>query len=149
MRREAGGWQEKQVSNWENSRVDLDKSGALYLPINTSEPAFLNSENQIVVPASWHGKRWEWILDPSNLSVLSGGQTDRPLPEQVMQYANDNGIPFRVLPLDAEQEKPSDEYFLSWEAMPPNRDQAREHIPAPSTLRVHYVKRNGLAEKEG
>jgi len=33
----------------------------------------------------------------------------------------------------------SSEYYLSWEALQPNRDQARANIPPASTLRVHRI----------
>jgi len=38
-----------------------------------------------------------------------------------------------------DQSRKSTEYYLSWEAMQPNRDQARADIPPASTLRVHRI----------
>ncbi len=140
VRREASGWRSVQVSQWENSRVELDKSGALDLPIDTSAPAFLGEDGHIVVPASWRGVRWEWTLHPRDLRVISGGPVEKPLPEQIARYDLDNDIPLRVTPMMVEQSTPSTEYFISWEAMQPNRDQARADIPPASTLRVHYIK---------
>mgnify|MGYP001552665514 CR=1 FL=1 len=141
-RRENQGWIGSQVSTWENSRVDLDKSGALDLPIDTSEAVFLDSQDRIVVPATWRGVRWEWVLNEEDLSVESGGPIESPYPEEITQYDVDNNVPFRVRPMMEEQEKASTEYFISWEAMQPNRDQARANIPEPSTLRVHRVWRD-------
>ncbi len=139
MRREKDGWKEAQISTWKNSRVDLDKSGALDLPIITSEPAFVGDEGNIIVPASWRGVHWQWVVDSESLEVLSGAPIEKSLPLQIKKYQTNKGIPLRVIPLMEEQKNPSERYFISWEAMQPNRDQARESIPLPSTLRVHYI----------
>lgn len=147
LRRENNQWHKKQVSNWKNSRVELDKSGALDLPIITKEPAFVNKQNNIVVSANWRDVRWEWVLDNKNLELISGGPIDDSLPESIAKYDLDNNIPLRVLPLMEEQAKPSQEYFLSWEALQPNRDQARADIPAPTTLRVHKVLKSSTNKK--
>lgn len=133
-------WQVKQVSTWENSRVNLDKSGALDLPILNNEPPFANAEGELTVVAAFSGVDWEWQLDHKTLEVVSGGPVERPLSKSITKYDLDNGIPQRVVPMRVEQTHPSTEYYLSWEAMQPNRDQARSDIPAPSILRVHRVR---------
>lgn len=139
-RKEGHEWREVRVSDWKKSRVDLDKGGALKLPIITSQPAFINSAKQIVVPAKYHDNDWQWILDANSLEVLSSHFSQSDLPNAITQYDIDNDIPQRVLPMRDEQTSPSTQYYISWEAMHPNRDQARENIPMPSTLRVHRLK---------
>lgn len=139
-RKEGHEWREVRVSDWKNSRVDLDKGGALKLPIITSQPAFINSAKQIVVPAKYHDNDWQWVLDANSLEVLSSHFSQSDLPNAITQYDIDNDIPQRVLPMRDEQTSPSTQYYISWEAMHPNRDQARENIPMPSTLRVHRLK---------
>lgn len=139
-RKEGHEWREVRVSDWKNSRVDLDKGGALKLPIITSQPAFINSGKQIVVSAKYHDNDWQWVLDANSLEVLSSNVSQSDLPNAITQYDIDNDIPQRVLPMRDEQTSPSTQYYISWEAMHPNRDQARENIPMPSTLRVHRLK---------
>ena len=138
-RRDPEGWLVKKVSDWKDLRVDLDKSGALDLPLLNNDPAYLNKTGQIVVPAMLRGTLWEWTLDPSDLSVVSSTKSEKAFPAAITDYDPDNGIPQRVIPLMVDQLAPSSEYYLSWEAMQPNRDQARVDIPMASTLRVHRI----------
>ena len=138
-RREADGWVVKQVSDWDDLYVDLDKSGALDLPLLTNDPAYVNADGNIVVSALLNNKKWEWILDHDDLSVISGGIVADALPDAITQYDLDNDIPQRVIPMMENQSRKSSEYYLSWEAMQPNRDQARPDIPPASTLRVHKI----------
>lgn len=138
-RRENDKWVVKQVSNWDDLYVDLDKSGALDLPLLTNDPASVNSNGNIVVSALLRDKRWEWILDHDNLSVISGGEVKSGLSDAITQFDIKNEIPLRVIPMMEDQTRKSSEFYLSWEAMQPNRDQARENIPPASTLRVHRI----------
>jgi len=138
-RREADGWVVKQVSDWDDLYVDLDKSGALDLPLLTNDPAYVNADGNIVVSALLNNKKWEWILDHDDLSVISGGIVEDALPDAITQYDLDNNIPQRVIPMMENQARKSSEYYISWEAMQPNRDQARPDIPPASTLRVHRI----------
>ena len=138
-RRDANGWLIKKVSSWTDLRVDLDKSGALDLPLLNNDPAYLNDDGQIVVPATLRGTLWEWTLDPTDLSVISSETRDAGFPDAVTAYDADNDIPQRVIPLMIDQSTKSSEYYLSWEALQPNRDQARPNIPPASTLRVHRI----------
>ena len=140
-RLEESSWTVSQVSDWDDLYVDLDKSGALDLPLLTNDPAYINSDGNIVASALLRNKRWEWVLDPEDLSVISGGEAPSFLPDGITQYDKDNGIPFRVIPLMEDQSKKSTEYYISWEALQPNRDQARADIPPPSTLRVHRISK--------
>ena len=132
-------WTVRQVSDWDDLYVDLDKSGALDLPLLTNDPAYINSDGNIVASALLRNENWEWILDPEDLSVISGGKLASALPTGITQFDKDNEMPFRVIPLMEDQSKKSTEYYLSWEALQPNRDQARADIPPPSTLRVHRI----------
>lgn len=138
-RREAEGWNIKQVSNWDDLYVDLDKSGALDLPLLNNDPAYVNEDGNIVVSALLRNKHWEWVLDHDDLSVISGGVVEHALPDAITHYDLNNDIPLRVIPMMEDQSRKSSEYFLSWEAMQPNRDQARADIPQASTLRVHRI----------
>lgn len=138
-RRDAEGWRVKRVSSWTDLRVDLDKSGALDLPLLNNAPAYLNEDGNIVVPATLRGLLWEWTLNPSDLSVISSTTIEQALPTAITDYDLDNDIPQRVIPLMIDQSTPSSEYYLSWEALQPNRDQARADIPPASTLRVHRI----------
>jgi len=117
----------------------LDRSGALDLPLVTNDPAYVNADGNIVVSALLENKHWEWILDHDDLSVISGGIVEFALPDTITQYDLDNDIPQRVIPMMEDQSRKSTEYYLSWEAMQPNRDQARADIPPASTLRVHRI----------
>lgn len=138
-RLEGNSWTVRQVSDWDDLYVDLDKSGALDLPLTTNDPAHINSDGNIVASALLRNEHWEWILNPDDLSVISGGVVTSVLPYGITQYDIDNDMPFRVIPLMEDQSKKSTEYYLSWEALQPNRDQARPDIPPASTLRVHRI----------
>lgn len=138
-RRQAEGWLIKRVSSWTDLRVDLDKSGALDLPLLNNAPAYINEDGNIVVPAMLRGLLWEWTLNPSDLSVISSTTIEQALPSAITDYDLDNDIPQRVIPLMVDQLTASSEYYLSWEALQPNRDQARADIPPASTLRVHRI----------
>ena len=141
-RRDAGGWTVKRVSSWTDLRVDLDKSGALDLPLLNNDPAYLNDKGQIVVPATLRGTLWEWTLDADDLSVIASETREAGFPDAVTAYDIDNNIPQRVIPLMIDQQTKSSEYYLSWEALQPNRDQARPDIPPASTLRVHRIPKD-------
>jgi len=95
--------------------------------------------NFLSFSALLENKHWEWILDHDDLSVISGGIVEFALPDTITQYDLDNDIPQRVIPMMEDQSRKSTEYYLSWEAMQPNRDQARADIPPASTLRVHRI----------
>ena len=99
----------------------------------------MNEDGNIVVPASLRGVSWEWTLDPSDLTVISSSTIEQFLPSAITAYDLDNDIPQRVIPLMIDQSKAASEYYLSWEALQPNRDQARPDIPQASTLRVHHI----------
>jgi hypothetical protein len=141
-RRGKAGWTIKPVSNWTDLRVDLDKSGALDLPLLTNDPARVNADGNIVVTASLRGVLWEWILNPDDLTVISSKTVDEALPSAITKYDLDNDIPQRVIPLMIDQSKASSDYYLSWEALQPNRDKGRADIPPASTLRVHHISNN-------
>lgn len=138
-RRDSDGWFIKAVSNWKDVYADLDKSGALNLPLTNSEPAFVDDAGNIIVRAVLYGELWEWHLEHDSLDVISGGIVEDALPSAITQYDLENDIPQRVIPLMENQTTKSREYFLSWEALQPNRDQARPDIPPASTLRVHRI----------
>lgn len=141
-RRDPEGWTVRRVSDWKTLRVDLDKSGALDLPLLTNDPAYVNEDGQIIASATLRGTLWEWTLDPSDLSVISSTTIEQSYPSAITQYDLDNDIPQRVIPLMVDQLTASSEYYLSWEALQPNRDQARPDIPPASTLRVHHIPQN-------
>lgn len=140
-RRDKSGWQTVQISHWQDFRVDLDKSGALDLPLVTTKATQNNADGNIIVSAVLSGVAWEWLVDGKTLTVLNGGTVDKSLPTAITQFDINNNIPLRVKPMMVEQITPSKEFFISWEAMQPNRDQARENIPPPSTLRVHKLSK--------
>lgn len=98
---------------------------------NSVEAAFVDGNGNIVVPASWRGVYWQWQVDHKTLKVLSGGPVKKSLPFAIKKYDEDNGIPLRVMPLMENQKHPSQKVFISWEAMQPNRDQARADISLP------------------
>lgn len=138
-RNEKKGWKSVKVSNFKDSRVDLNKSGALDLPLVISEPARINRDGNIVVSAAWDETTWEWVLDQKTLKVINARTVEKSLPEQISKYDEDNGIPLRVVAMSKDQKQKSEEFFISWEAMQPFRDQARPDIPKASTLRMHRI----------
>ncbi len=136
-RRNSGGWESVQVSNFHDYRADLDRQGALALDLDTRTAPFVNEEDEIIVRTRLRGDDLEFVLDSETLVVREQRRFDR-YPESVNADDLDNGIALHVRRLNVAGEA-SREWFIAWEAQRPNRDRARETISAPSTLRLHYV----------
>ncbi|MBR9908843.1 MAG: hypothetical protein GYB33_00655 [Gammaproteobacteria bacterium] len=139
-RREGAGWKTVQVSNFRDYRAELDRQGALALDLDTKAPPFVDANNNIVVPANFRGDDLEYLLDPETLNLREKRIVDR-FPRSVKADDLDNGIPLHIRPLNIAGQA-SREWFIAWEALPPNRDKARTSITSPTTLRVHYVPLN-------
>jgi hypothetical protein len=136
-RRESGGWNAVQVSEFDGYRADLDRTGALALDLSTRTAPFSDDSGRIIVRAQLRGEDFEFTLDPESLEVIDQGGFER-YPPSVLKDDLNNEIPLHIQPMMS-LGKASDEWFIAWEAQRPNRDKARETISAPSTLRVHYV----------
>ena len=136
-RKESSGWKSVQVSNIDDYRADLDRTGALALDLYTKTAPFFNEDNEIIVRAEFRGDNLEFILDSETLAVREQRKFDR-YPASVQADDLDNGIALHIRPLRRSGDA-SREWFIAWEAQRPNRDRARETISPPSTLRLHYV----------
>ena len=137
-RREAEGWRSVKVSEWKDSRQDLARLGALPITLFVKEPVFIAGNGDLVARAKLDDTYYEYRLDPESLAVKSQSEYE-PFPSGLNSDDIANEIPLLVRPLRLIDGSDSSEFFLTWEALPPNQDKALNSITPPSTLRVRYV----------
>jgi len=58
----ADGWVIKQVSDWDDVYADLDRSGALDLPLVTNDPAYVNAAVSSNLPYQTRSRNMIWIM---------------------------------------------------------------------------------------
>lgn len=136
-RKESAGWRSRQISDFNDYRADLDRTGALALELDTNIAPFVDANNNIIVRARLRGENVEFVVDHETLAVVEQRGFER-YPESVLADDLDNDMPLLVVPLNVNG-KASQEWFIAWEARRKNRDRARDTISAPTTLRLHYV----------
>jgi len=99
--------------------------------LNGRHPIGFDKQNRVLVTYQKYNE------DKLSQVYINRREADGWVIKQVSDW--DNDIPQRVIPMMEDQSRKSTEYYLSWEAMQPNRDQARADIPPASTLRVHRI----------
>jgi len=124
-RLEGDRWRVRQVSDW-GERWDFGGPGSLDDRI-VVDPVCPTDEG--LVATFWHAAHGpcRWHLDPE---TLAAERTEAPwhgLPERYRDASEDR---FDV------QWACAGAWALRWEALPPNRDRARDAAPPPSRLRV-------------
>jgi hypothetical protein len=137
-RKTPGGWQQYQVSNWTGSRLELDRQGSLANAIGVSDRPRIAEDGTIRVRASRSGKVTEWRLDPATNKVLGERTITDMLPTAVQSEQAKRDMPLQIVRPKGDGTGRMAEYdwYLTWHALPPNQDIARDDIPAPSVLKL-------------
>lgn len=139
-----GQWSSQQISNWEDSRQELNLTGALPTTLTVKKPARLLKNGDVQVYAELDGTVYAYNLDATTLRVKSSSTIPK-IPEALQAFDEENDMPLYTKPLNQlllHQYFPTADkkFYLAWEALPPNRDKGRANIPEPTTLRVHCLK---------
>lgn len=140
----AGEWHSHQISNWTDSRQELNLTGALPTTLTVKKPAQLLENGDVQVFAELNGIVYAYNLDAETLRVKSSSTIPK-IPEALQPFDKDNDMPLYTKPLhqlvQGENFPTADKkFYLAWEALPPNRDKGRASIPEPTTLTVHCLK---------
>jgi hypothetical protein len=148
LRKTAKGWKSFQVSNWKGSRLELDRQGSLANSISISSDPELSKDGTIRVRATRDGVTTEWRLD-SNTNIVLGQETivnNMPTPVKAEMAKRD--MPFHIARPQGKGTGAFAEFdwYLTWHALPPNQDLAREDIPSPSVLRLIPVPKGATSK---
>ena len=143
-RNDSGSWKSFQISNWKDSRQELNMTGALPTTLIVKKPAKLLDSGDIEVYADLDGTSYAYILDADSLEVKSE-ITDSQIPSALLAYDRANDMPLytkalKQLSLENNHPTAGKRFYLAWEALPPNRDKGRAFIPEPTTLTAHCLK---------
>ncbi len=138
VRKTPTGWKSSQVSNWKGSRLELDRQGSLANNISVSSDPELASDGTIRVRAVRDGVTTEWRLDAKSNKVLGEASITETLPALITAEKAKRDMPFHFAkPLGKGSGVFANyDWYLTWHAMAPNQDIARDDIPAPSVLRL-------------
>jgi hypothetical protein len=129
-RREGDQWHREQVSRWTNYRWDFGGGGSLDFEV-TVRAAHPGVAGQIVVPVTRQGQSLELVVDATTLRPIEERRVQSPAERAAARL----GIREVSLVNTAQARAPDGTLFtLVWTALPPNRDQPRAQIPAPSAL---------------
>lgn len=156
-RREDAGWASYPITDWEDFRWSFSGFGALPdWKVRVGRPELLPDGN-ILLPIGREGKGAIYVLDGDSLEHIDTRDAPPPFPEVVAEVASSkkalnqdrlsagNRPIFRTRSTGGFNDSPDEQFFISWEAQVPFRDQAREAIPPPSTLILHRLKKSGAA----
>jgi hypothetical protein len=129
-RREATGWTRRPISAWPDYRWDFHGGGSLEfeLVVGAAHPG---AAGQLVVPVTRRGQSLEFVVDATTLARVQ----ERVVPGAAERLAAQVGIADVAQVNSVSATAPDGQrYTLVWRALPPNRDQPRAQIPAPSGL---------------
>lgn len=141
LARKAGnGWSIHQISEWTGTNQSLDRGGSLNVSILVRDAPYVASDGTIRVRVIKEGKFVEYSIDPASNRVLEIG-TYSSNPTQVTAVRDNPQLTQYIVRAEGVPPESTSDFYLSWEANPPNQDQARQDIPPPSTLRLYKVAR--------
>lgn len=141
LARKAGtGWSIHQISDWTGTNQSLDRGGSLNVSILVRDPPYVASDGTIRVRVIKDGKFIEFAIDASSNKVLKVG-TYSSNPAEVAAVRDNPQLTQYIVRAEGVPHDSASDFYLSWEANPPNQDQARRNIPPPSTLRLFKVAR--------
>ncbi|WP_269520679.1 BNR repeat-containing protein [Alteromonas sp. BMJM2] len=143
-RNDNGKWKSYQVSNWRNSRQELNMTGALPTTLTVKQPAKLIDNGDVQVFADLDGTAYAYTLDGDSLTVKAE-TTGSQIPPALLTFDKANDMPLytkamKQLETDDNFPTAGKRFYLAWEALPPNRDKGRAFIPEPTTLTAHCLK---------
>lgn len=140
-RKSGKSWTISQISNWTDTKQDLDRGGSLSGNIVSVQQApFVATDGTIRVRASLRGKPIEFIVDPAS-GKATGTGTFASAPPIISGYKEIPSLPLHIRKAEGAPASDGYDYYLSWQAGNANQDRARTDITPPSTLRLHKIKR--------
>lgn len=139
-RKSGKGWRILQVSDWTNSRQDLDRTGSLGVSIHVPDSPYIADDDTIRVRARRDGKAIEFVVDPKSGRTLSSGDYSAA-PAVISGFEDIAGVPLNVRRAEGVPDDSPYDFYLTWQANSAFQDRARPDIPPPSTLRLHRIER--------
>lgn len=142
LARKAGkGWKIQQVSNWTETKQNLDRGGSLAgNVISVPQSPFVASDGTIRVRAGHKGESVEFVVDPVSGKTIRVGSYEAA-PAVISGFEDIPDLPLNVRKAEGVPADSAYDFYLSWQANTANQDQARADIPPPSTLRLHKIPR--------
>ena len=139
-----GKWKSYQISNWKDSRQELNMTGALPTTLTVKQPAKLLENGDVQVFADLDGTAYAYTLEADSLDVKTK-TTGSQIPQALRAFDKSNEMPLytkamKQLVTDDNFPTAGKRFYLAWEALPPNRDKGRTFIPEPTTLTAHCLK---------
>ncbi|MEX0332283.1 MAG: BNR repeat-containing protein [Puniceicoccaceae bacterium] len=143
-----GKWVTMKITDWKGFRWEFGGKGSLPSFEVRMHGVRAMDDGTMVIEVKKQGQPLRLTVDEDTLELLSE-EPMKAYPPVLNRYASSpevilNGMEsegeapvFRTLSAST----PEHTYYLSWEAQPPNRGQAREDIPPQSTLRLHTFNR--------
>lgn len=143
-RNDNGKWKSYQISNWKNSRQELNMTGALPTTLTVKRPAKLLDNGDVQVFADLDGTAYAYALEADSLDVKTK-TTGSQIPQALRAFDKSNEMSLytkamKQLVTDDNFPTAGKRFYLAWEALPPNRDKGRTFIPEPTTLTAHCLK---------
>jgi hypothetical protein len=135
-RRETGGWNLVQVSDWKDFRWDFRGGGSLnsLILVGGARPEGLG---RLVVPVVREGRAIDFVLDSGSLKRLQERPAVSLADRLKARIAVPEGMSLNVIEDAAASARPGEpRYALAWATNPPNRDRPAVDIPPPTVLRL-------------
>jgi hypothetical protein len=139
-RREASGWNIRQVSDWAGYRWAFSGGGTILMEVRVGTVKTIG-ENRLSLDYRYPQGAGAWVLDEDTLRPIPGAKPppsgNTHLPASLARV--ESGFPGM-----AKQTRPdvlAPNYMLVWETLPANRDRPRTPpLPEPSRLRVVRIE---------
>lgn len=146
-RREAQGWRQVKITDWDGYRWEFGGRGSLVFEVEVLSGPFVLGEERIGVPVRRQERTTLFHLDADTLSTIAQTPYD-PYPGILNRWSTASaptldGLELRFASDLGSSDEPETSYYLTWETLPPHRDRPRSSIPPPSTLRLHEVEAIG------
>lgn len=132
-RREARGWRVAQLTRWQDFRWDFRGRGSLDSRVRITRGAAPASRRHFALQVQRDGETLDLLVDSRNLR-LSSESRGETLADRIKPYYD--APPGMFLNALEAIGRGGDRLVLAWATLPPNRDQPRSEIPAPTTLRL-------------
>lgn len=148
-RREAGGWNTVQMSEWQDFRWEFGGGGSLgRFPIKPYPPQ-LQDDGTLHVLVRKNDDILRFVVSGETLATLEVSKTSLypSAITPVTERANQEVIRTAQLPLEhqvfkgrGDLQPDGTEFYLSWFSQPGNRDRAHSVISKPSVLLLHETE---------
>ena len=151
-RREADGWNTRQITEWEDFCWSFGGTGSLSsFDVRIRNPQ-LQKDGNIALSVKKLDQWYKLTLSGETLQLIST-EKSHAYPPVISEVASSkdvvlNGLDtygdelvLRTLSAGGFTGSEDDLFYLSWEAQAPFRGQARDKILPPSTLYLHHLKK--------